>query len=67
MFYLLGESFIVGQKFAVLEEKSLISGILRKYKIKAIDKREDVILWHELILRPKDGIRIRLEKRKHAE
>ncbi|XP_055525089.1 cytochrome P450 4c3-like [Wyeomyia smithii] len=53
----------IGQKFAVLEEKSIISAVLRKYRIEAIDRREDLTLLGELILRPKDGLRIRIRRR----
>ncbi|XP_055676455.1 cytochrome P450 4c3 [Lutzomyia longipalpis] len=54
----------IGQKFAILEEKSVISAVLRKYKIEAVDRREDLTLMGELILRPKDGLRVRITPRK---
>lgn len=50
----------IGQKFAILEEKSVISAVLRKYKVEAIDRREDLTLLGELILRPKDGLRVKI-------
>ncbi|XP_039277042.1 cytochrome P450 4c3 [Nilaparvata lugens] len=53
----------IGQKFALLEEKSIASSILRKYRVEAIDRREDLTLLGELILRPKDGIRVKLQRR----
>ncbi|XP_059611050.1 cytochrome P450 4c3 [Phlebotomus argentipes] len=53
----------IGQKFAILEEKSVISAVLRKYKIEAVDRREDLTLMGELILRPKDGLRVRITPR----
>lgn len=53
----------IGQKFAILEEKSVISAVLRKYKIVSIDRREDLTLLVELILRPKDGLRVRIAPR----
>uniref|UniRef100_A0A1A9WU68 Cytochrome P450 n=1 Tax=Glossina brevipalpis TaxID=37001 RepID=A0A1A9WU68_9MUSC len=53
----------IGQKFAILEEKAVISTVLRKYKIEAIDRREDLTLLGELILRPKDGLRIKITER----
>lgn len=53
----------IGQKFALLEEKSVISAVLRNYKIEAIDRREDLTLLGELILRPKDGLRVKITKR----
>ncbi|XP_058443129.1 cytochrome P450 4c3-like [Malaya genurostris] len=54
----------IGQKFAVLEEKSIISAVLRKYRIEAVDRRENLTLLGELILRPKDGLRIKISRRK---
>jgi cytochrome P450 family 4 len=49
-----------GQKFALLEEKAVISSILRKYRVEAVDRREDLTLLGELILRPKHGLRIKI-------
>ncbi|KAL7018883.1 hypothetical protein ACKWTF_010946 [Chironomus riparius] len=53
----------IGQKFAILEEKAIISAVLRKYRIEAVDRREDLTLMGELILRPKDGLRVKITKR----
>ncbi|XP_055850522.1 cytochrome P450 4c3-like [Episyrphus balteatus] len=53
----------IGQKFAILEEKAVLSKILRTYKIEAVDRREDLTLLGELILRPKDGLKVRITKR----
>lgn len=55
--------FLTGQKFAVLEEKAVLSSILRKYKIKSIDPRNEMKIVNELIVRPKNGINVILEKR----
>lgn len=53
----------IGQKFATLEEKSIISAVLRNYVIEAVDRREDLTLLGELILRPKNGLRVRITPR----
>ncbi|XP_047108830.1 cytochrome P450 4c3 [Schistocerca piceifrons] len=53
----------IGQKFAILEEKAVISTVLRHYRVEAVDRREDLTLLGELILRPKDGLRLRIERR----
>lgn len=53
----------IGQKFALLEEKSAISAVLRNYKVEALDRREDLTLLGELILRPKNGLRVKITKR----
>lgn len=52
-----------GQKFALLEMKTLIVSILRKFQLIAVTKLEDVVLVSELVLRTKDPIRIRFVKR----
>ena len=43
-----------------MEEKVILSYILRNFHVEAVDKREELILLFELILRPRDGIRLRL-------
>ncbi|XP_052867168.1 cytochrome P450 4c3-like [Anopheles cruzii] len=53
----------IGQKFAILEEKSVISAVLRRFRIEAINRREDVLLLCDLVLRPKDGLTVRLHER----
>lgn len=53
----------IGQKFALLEEKSVISTVLRNYKVIALDRREDITLLGELILRPKNGLRVKIVPR----
>ncbi|KAM4050009.1 cytochrome P450 4V2-like [Anomaloglossus baeobatrachus] len=54
----------IGQRFALMEEKVVLSAILRNFTIKAKQHRDDLCLVGELILRPQDGILIELEKRK---
>ncbi|PSN54065.1 Cytochrome P450 4C1 [Blattella germanica] len=54
----------IGQKFAILEEKTVLSYILRYYKIKSLDKRDNINLMGELILRPEKGINVTLTSRK---
>nr|AIW79997.1 cytochrome P450 CYP4C77 [Nilaparvata lugens] len=54
----------IGQKFALLEEKTILSSILRKFRIEAVEKQKDIILLSELILRPFSGVRIRMYPRK---
>lgn len=53
----------IGQKFAQLEEKTMLSIFIRKYKFKSIDSRKDVKIIAELVARPYPGIRLKLEKR----
>jgi cytochrome P450 family 4 len=48
----------IGQKFALLEEKTVLSYILRHYKVQSLDRREDINLMAELILRPGKGLQV---------
>ena len=54
----------IGQKFALTEEKTVLSYVLRNYKVKSLDKREDITLMGELILRPEKGINVTITPRK---
>ncbi|XP_020016204.1 cytochrome P450 4V2 [Castor canadensis] len=56
----------IGQKFAVMEEKTILSCILRHFWVESNQKREELCLAGELILRPTKGIWIKL-KRRNAE
>ncbi len=53
----------VGQKFAMYEEKSVLSSIIRNYKITSVEKRDEIDLMAELILRTHNGINVKLERR----
>ncbi|XP_069699703.1 cytochrome P450 4C1-like [Periplaneta americana] len=53
----------VGQKFALLEEKTVLSYMLRNFKWSSLDEVEDIKLVAELVLRPENGIRLKITKR----
>ncbi|XP_076453663.1 cytochrome P450 4V2-like [Babylonia areolata] len=53
----------IGQKFALLEEKSVLSAIFRHFRVKACQKRDELLPVGELILRPHKGILIELTAR----
>ncbi|CAL4063252.1 unnamed protein product, partial [Meganyctiphanes norvegica] len=53
----------IGQKFAMMEEKIVISSILRNFEVTSTVKREDLIILGEIILRPEDGIFVSLKPR----
>ncbi|XP_005329250.2 cytochrome P450 4V2 isoform X1 [Ictidomys tridecemlineatus] len=53
----------IGQKFAVMEEKTILSCILRQFWVESTQKREELGLSGELILRPNNGIWIKLKRR----
>lgn len=52
-----------GQRFAQMEEKVVLASILRNFSVEACQKREELSPVGDLILRPEQGIRIKLEKR----
>jgi cytochrome P450 family 4 len=54
----------IGQKFALLEEKTVLSYILRHYELRSLDNREDITLLRELVLRTEKGIRLTVTCRK---
>lgn len=56
----------IGQKFAVMEEKTVLACILRRFWVESNQKREELGLSGDLILRPNNGIWIKL-KRRHEE
>ncbi|GFG33991.1 hypothetical protein Cfor_04861 [Coptotermes formosanus] len=53
----------IGQKFAMLEEKTMLSYMLRHYRLRSLDKREDINILMELIMRPENGIRLNITPR----
>lgn len=53
----------IGQKFAILEEKAILSAIIRRYRFRTVDKREDIKAVFELTYRPASGIRMIFEER----
>ncbi|XP_054422118.1 cytochrome P450 4V2 [Pteronotus mesoamericanus] len=57
----------IGQKFAIMEEKAVLSCILRHFWVECNQKREELGLVGELILRPSNGIWIKLKRRNANE
>jgi cytochrome P450 family 4 len=55
--------FLTGQKFAMFEEKAVLSSVLRKLRLQSLDRREDITLLLELVLRPQNAIRIQISPR----
>ena len=53
-----------GQKFALLEEKVILSTIFRNFNVKSTQKREELCPLLELMLKPANGIDVILTKRK---
>lgn len=58
-----GNRNCIGKKFAVYEQKSMLSTIIRNFKWTTVGKREDIDLISELVLRPLDGVQLKFQKR----
>ena len=50
-------------RFAMMEEKVVISSVLRAFTLSCATRPEDIPLLAEVILRPKHGIRVSLARR----
>ncbi|CAG9864835.1 unnamed protein product [Phyllotreta striolata] len=53
----------IGQKFALLEIKAVLCGILRNFKLEPYDRPEHLVFKADLVLRPFDEIRVKFEPR----
>lgn len=57
----------IGQKFAMLEMKVVLSTFFRQYKVESLQKIEDLTIIPDSILRPSgDGIQIKITKRNES-
>ncbi|KAH8039881.1 hypothetical protein HPB51_009137 [Rhipicephalus microplus] len=54
----------IGQRFALQEEKVVISTILRHFRLHSPDHRDTIRLTWGLVLRPLDGLRVQFLPRK---
>jgi cytochrome P450 family 4 len=43
-----------------MEEKVVLATVLRNFHLESLEKREDLVLIGELVLRPRDGVQVRL-------
>ena len=57
-------SVFAGQKFAMNEEKILLATLLRHFSFTSTQKCSELRLLSNLILRPEDGILLKISKRK---
>lgn len=56
----------IGQKFAMLEIKTVVANVLRHFEVDyAGDKNDEFLLIAELILRPKDPLMFKLKEREY--
>lgn len=63
---MLGITFLYhfsGQKFAMLELKSIVSSILRNFILEPIDTAEDMQLQQDVVLRNKKAIYVKFIER----
>ncbi|XP_034628412.1 cytochrome P450 4V2 [Trachemys scripta elegans] len=61
-----GSRNCIGQRFAQMEEKAVLAIILRRFWVETSQKREELGLVSELILRPNKGIWIQLKRRREC-
>ncbi|KAF4525167.1 hypothetical protein B566_EDAN014758 [Ephemera danica] len=54
---------VAGQKFALLEEKVVVSTVLRRFRVEAAHSRDEADLQINLVLRPGNGLHLRLYDR----
>ncbi|CAL1297495.1 unnamed protein product [Larinioides sclopetarius] len=57
------ESFQVGQKFAIMEEKTVLANILRRFRVISLDTRDKVLVQPNLTTKNVMPLRLRFEKR----
>ncbi|GIX83780.1 cytochrome P450 4c3 [Caerostris extrusa] len=53
----------IGQRFAMLEEKTVVANVLRKFKIESLDTRDKLRLTAEMVLRNDGPLRVRVHKK----
>ena len=58
-----GPRICIGAQLALTEVSLLVASIAQRYRLKLI-ARQDIVLLHRLTLRPRDGIRMQLERRR---
>ncbi|KAL3270267.1 hypothetical protein HHI36_009320 [Cryptolaemus montrouzieri] len=49
----------IGQRFAMLEMKTLLVGILQRFKLIPVDTPETIVIRVELVIRAKNGIKVK--------
>ncbi|CAO1428771.1 unnamed protein product [Diamesa tonsa] len=53
----------IGQKFAMLEMKSIISKVVQNFQLSITKENEEPILMSEMVLRSENGVNINIKKR----
>ncbi|XP_075735784.1 cytochrome P450 4V2-like isoform X2 [Rhipicephalus microplus] len=57
------EDMHIGQRFAQLEEKIMLTHILRNFRVESLVRKEELQLQLEIVLRPLQGIQLKLTPR----
>jgi hypothetical protein len=57
--------FVLGQKFAMMEEKVVLASIVHRFNITSTQVTDDIRKSPELILKSMEGIMVKLETRRH--
>ncbi|XP_055302936.1 probable cytochrome P450 4ac1 [Sitodiplosis mosellana] len=58
-----GQRNCIGQKFAMMELRTVVGEIVKNFELKPITKTEDVVIISDLILRARDPIRVKFVAR----
>ncbi|XP_037503779.2 cytochrome P450 4c3 isoform X2 [Rhipicephalus sanguineus] len=61
-----GSRNCIGQRFAQLEEKIMLTHILRNFRVESLVPMEELQLQLEIVLRPLQGIQLRLTPRQRS-
>ena len=56
----------IGQKFAMLELKTVLSYMLRHYKVRSVDNRDTINIAIEFTLKPEGGIKLTITPRERG-
>ncbi|CAD5231104.1 unnamed protein product [Bursaphelenchus xylophilus] len=62
-----GSRNCIGQRFAMMEEKCVISQIMRRFRVKSLKKTHEMRVAAELIIRPMYGNDIKFERRQFGD
>lgn len=54
----------IGQKYAMLEMKTILADIIRHFKIHSLDTRDKINISADVVLRPIAGLNLTIEKRR---
>lgn len=60
-----GPRVCIGAQFAITEIMLLLATMAQRYRLK-LTPGQDIVLLHRITLRPRDGIRMRLERRRSS-